>query len=341
MLRCFLYSRLTAACAFILSASAVRGQSHSGIHVQREIELGGVKQWLQLRGDDVTKPVLLYLHGGPGLPQMPFAYKNAELEHDFVVVHWDQRGAGKSYRPNTPNMTVAQFVSDALELSRRLRTEFGGRQIILVGHSWGTVIGALAASQNPEMFRAYVGIGQLVNIPRSENELDARSREIARAKGKTKVLAEIEALGHYPYTNHVVEKKVNGIQKRLFGRVPHDMTPLHFIGIGLASPAYSLIDDYRVLEGLKFSGKALAREIYTIDLARRASEIDVPVYLFEGRHDTVLSPIVSAQYFRALKAPRGKHLVWFEHSNHWPQLEEREKYRAELLRVIRETKNRE
>ena len=74
---------------------------------------------------------------------MPFAYKNAELEHDSVVVHGDQRGAGKSYRPDTPNMAIAQFVSDALELSRRLHAEFGGRKIILVGHSWGTVIGAL------------------------------------------------------------------------------------------------------------------------------------------------------------------------------------------------------
>ena len=148
----------------------------------RRIQLGGVEQTILVRGDSSANPVLLYLHGSPGVAEMPFSYKNAELERDFVVVHWDQRGAGKSFRPGTPGMNIRQFVDDTIELSRSLRAEFGGRKIMLVGHSWGSLVGALAVTREPQLYHAYVGISQLVNIARSEREMDARARVIARER---------------------------------------------------------------------------------------------------------------------------------------------------------------
>jgi len=270
---------------------------------------------------------------------MPFSYTNRELERDFTVVHWDQRGAGKSFRPSTPAMNVEQFVSDTLELSRYLQREFGGGKILLVGHSWGSLIGALAVAREPQLFRAFVGIGQLVNIARSEQELDRRSLAVAREKGDGKALRKLQALGHFPYPDHSQERKVNGIQKTLMGGATHDMSTFHFAALALGSPYYSPADYVRLIRGIAFSGRSLEREIYSVDLAKSAPEIDVPVYLFEGRQDTVLSPIVAEDYLASVIAPRGKHLVWFERSNHWPQLEEREKDREALRLVLRQTKN--
>lgn len=304
----------------------------------RRIELGGVEQVILIRGESDKNPVLLFVHGGPGLPEMPFSYKNRDLEHDFVVVQWDQRGAGKSYRPNTPDMTVDQIVRDALELSLYLKNEFGHRKIYIAGYSWGSLVTLKAVARDPTLFQACVGISQLVDIPESEGELDLRSREVARESGDRRASAELERLGHYPYANHRDERKVNKIQKKLMGQIPHELSQLHTIGLALVSPYYTPLDIFRTLSGLSFSGRALEKEIYVANLFKAVPEIDVPIYFFIGRHDTVLSPIVAYRYYEKLIAPRGKHFIWFENSNHWPQMEEPATYRQMMRRVLKETK---
>jgi pimeloyl-ACP methyl ester carboxylesterase len=304
----------------------------------RYISLDGVRQAVLVRGDNRANPILLFLHGGPGVPEMPLSYKNAELERDFIVVHWDQRGAGKSFRPDTPDMRVDQFVRDTLQLTRMLRAEFGQLKIYLVGHSWGSLIGALAVAREPQLFRAYVGISQFVDIPNSERELDRRAREVASQQGNNRALSELKELGPFPYPNHRIERRVNKIQKQIMGEVPHEMSAGHFVSLAAGSPYYSIFDYARMLRGIVFSGKALEHEIYSANLFQSAPEIDVPVYFFEGRRDTVLSPIVAERYFDRLITPRGKHLIWFENSNHWPQFEEPEKYRHAMRMIRQETK---
>lgn len=309
-----------------------------GVNESRWITLGGVRQFVLVRGDDRANPILLFLHGGPGVSELPLAYKNAALEKYFTIVQWDQRGAGKSFRPDTPDMRIDQFVSDTLELTRQLEAEFGQRKIFLAGHSWGSLIGALAVARAPQLFRAYIGISQFVDIPDSERELDRRSRAVARKTGNRRALEQLQELGRFPYPNHRVERQVNKVQKKLMGEVPRELSATHFIALALASPDYSLGDDVRMLRGVVFSGKALEREIYAANLFRSVPEIDVPVYFLIGRHDTVLSPVVAERYFRALRAPRGKHFIWFKESNHWPQSEEREKYQAVLRLILRQNR---
>ncbi len=268
---------------------------------------------------------------------MPLAYKNAALEKYFTVVQWDQRGAGKSYRPDTPDMRIAQFVDDTLELTRKLEAEFGQRKFFLAGHSWGSLIGALAVARAPQLFRAYIGLSQFVDIPDSERELDQRARAYAKQTANCRALKKLQELGRFPYPNHRVERQVNKVQKKLMGEVPHELGAAHFIALALVSPDYSLGDYARMLRGIVFSGKALEREIYAANLFRSAPELDVPVYFLTGRHDTVLSPVVGKRYFKAMVAPRGKHFIWFEKSNHWPQIEEPEKYRATMRSILRDT----
>ena len=121
------------------------------------IELGKVEQWILIRGEDRTRPVLLWLHGGPGQPLMPTAHHyDAELIKHFVVVHWDQRGAGKSYDPalSPEQLSVDQFIADTYDLVQYLRQRFNVPKIYLIGHSWGSELGALTVARYPELFYA-------------------------------------------------------------------------------------------------------------------------------------------------------------------------------------------
>src|ERR1051325_2733886 len=141
------------ACLQYSVATRIAIRSPTGIAALEKLRLGGVDQWIQIRGWDQHKPVLLFLHSGPGFPEMPFSYVNSGLEKDFVVVQWDQRGAGKSYSSmiDEKSMNVEQFISDTRELSELLNQRFGGK-IFLVAHSWGTLIGTLTASRHPQLF---------------------------------------------------------------------------------------------------------------------------------------------------------------------------------------------
>jgi pimeloyl-ACP methyl ester carboxylesterase len=137
-------------------------------------ELGGVVQWLTVRGHDVANPILLYVHGGPGGPTWARCWHFVpELEEHFVVAHWSQRGAGKSYARELSGdrMTMAQFVADLEELSLHLLQRFGQRKLFLVGHSWGTVLGMGLLTRRPDLVAAYVGVNQVVD--RGAEELRA------------------------------------------------------------------------------------------------------------------------------------------------------------------------
>ena len=311
-----------------------------GISREEKITLGGLEQTLFIRGRNRANPVLLFLHGGPGLPEMPFSHINAELERDFTVVHWDQRGAGKSYRPDIPpeSMNVGQFVSDAGELTRHLRRTFGQKKIYLAGFSWGSLIGALEARRHPEYYRAYIGISQLVDIPESELLLHRAGIAEAMERGHPQVARKLRDIGEPPYKTRHDERLVNRITKDIQPHFPGGMTRARYFLLGWQSPYYSLADDSRIVRGITFSGTHLERDIHSHNLAKEAPEIDVPVWFFLGRFDTVLSAPLAGRYFHALRAPRGKHLVWFEHSDHSLHLEEDARFRAELRRVLAETR---
>lgn len=306
-----------------------------GISREEKIMLGGIAQTIFIRGRDRANPVLLFLHGGPGLPEMPFSHVNAELERDFIVVHWDQRGAGKSYRPDIApeTMSAEKITGETIALTRHLCRTLGKRKVYLAGFSWGSLVGVLAVQRAPELYHAYIGISQLVSVPRSETLLHFAGLARAERTGRPEVARQLRAIGPPPYRTRQDERLVNQLTKDLQPPLPLAMTRLRYLGLGLQSPYYSLADDVRLVRGLQFSGVQLEDDIHAHDLAREVPELDVPVTLLLGRYDTVLSAPLAEQYFRALRAPRGKRLVWFEHSDHILHLEERARFRAELRRV--------
>jgi pimeloyl-ACP methyl ester carboxylesterase len=176
----------------------------SGIESLEAVELGGVRQWILIRGEDRTKPVLLWLHGGPGSPTMPMAHRyDRELLEHFVVVHWDQRGAGKSFDPalRPEDLTPERYIEDTHQLIQHLQGRLGAERVYLVGHSWGTLVGVEVVRRYPELVRAYVGMGQVLGIE-SFRMGYAELMEQAHAAGDADALRDLEALGPPPWSTY-------------------------------------------------------------------------------------------------------------------------------------------
>ncbi|RJP24501.1 MAG: alpha/beta hydrolase [Candidatus Abyssobacteria bacterium SURF_5] len=318
-----------------------RIQTPNGIDSLEEVVLGGVKQWILIRGMDTANPVLLHLHGGPGSADICIArHFDGELPRHFIVAHWDQRGAGKSYSRRIPvdSMNRTQFVSDVRELSEMLRERFHVPKIYLVGHSWGSEIGVLTAARHPELFYAFVGVGQVVEKGEQEEISYRFVMDMARKSADENALKELEGIGPPPYDSH----SELGIQRKWldrFGGVSHNksLTFANFVKIGLTSPDYSLLDGLRFFRGGEFSAKSMWAERINCNLFEEAPRIEVPVYFFVGRYDYNTPFELAERYYQQLDAPQGKQLVWFENSGHMIPYEEPEKYCAELLRVLKET----
>jgi pimeloyl-ACP methyl ester carboxylesterase len=308
----------------------------SGINSLEKIRLGGAEQWILIRGWNRTKPLLLFVHGGPGFPEMPFAQVNADLEKDFVVVQWDQRGAGKSYPAPRDSLDVEQFVSDTRELTDLLLKRFNAQKLLLVGHSWGSLVGTLAVARDPDKFFAYIGISQFADAPESERMMYRWALEQAEQTSHVQAARKLKRIGLPPYESvrdfRTMKKWVayfNAAEYR-------PMSRLQFVRLAFESPIYSWRDLMNLAWGARISFDELWREVfYKTNLLRDAPRIDVPIYFFEGRHDrvTTVSAAMAERYFNALDAPRGKKLIWFEHSGHWPHLEQPHDYQGELLRI--------
>ena len=303
----------------------------NGISEIRKVKLGGINQSFSIRGENRDSPVLLYLHGGPGSTELiPFRLFHQALEKYFTVVVWEQRGTGKSYSPSIPreSMTIDQFVSDAHELTEYLKTDFKKDKILVVGHSWGSILGLLLVQKYPESYFAYVGSGQEV-IP-SEAERIGYRYLLAKAKDKPAAMKELAKLdipepyltidsdGRWFEKAKTDRKWMIALGGEIYNRSDYS---LFFNGKTLTAPEYTWMDFVHFARGSVFSLKEMWPQVMRLDFMKQVPEISIPVFFFQGRHDYVASSSLVEKYAAVLKAPT-KELVWFEGSGHDPIYEE-------------------
>jgi pimeloyl-ACP methyl ester carboxylesterase len=300
------------------------------------VRLGGLDQWVMIRGESLSNPVLILLHGGPGFSGDRHFFRrfNAPLEKAFTVVYWDQRGSGKSYDKNTPrsSMTVEQFIADLDSLVDVVRQRTEKRQVAIFGHSWGAALGVLYAARFPDKVSAYVGSGQIGDWPAAESASYIHALAEAERRNHRKALKELRALGPPPYSASAVWTERTWLQRlegRLSGKALFDLARM-FLG-GPESPIHELPDLYR---GFRFSLEVMWPEVSRINLIELAPELRMPVFFFLGRHDHWVPPETSVQYFNALTAP-SKKLVWFEKSGHEPFVDEPAKFNASIVELVR------
>ncbi|UGT91957.1 alpha/beta fold hydrolase [Mycobacterium ostraviense] len=178
--------------------------------------LGGIEQWVIIRGQNLGNPVLIYLHGGPGFSGTRlFRHFNADLQKSFTAVYWDQRGAGQSFERaiDPSSMTVDQFVADLDDLVDVVRARTGASKVIIFGHSWGSVLGVLYAARFPHKVAAYVGSGQIGNWQAAESASYAFALAEAHRRHHRKALKELQALGPPPYPAASVFKQRTWLQR--------------------------------------------------------------------------------------------------------------------------------
>jgi pimeloyl-ACP methyl ester carboxylesterase len=318
-----LYSQWIAHTPPILGAD---GKPLSGsIALLEKIKLSGVDQWLIIRGHDIDKPVLLFLSGGPGASEAARVLRfNSELENHFVVVIWEQRGCGKSYPSIHPksDLTVDQYVTDLIELSDMLRERFDEQKIYLVGHSWGTIIGVRAAQQRPDLFHAYIGTAQMVDVLETDQMIYEVVMEHSRKTGDTEFVQTLEKQGPPPYFG----KSPIQPYATLFGReyaifeAPNIKDPEYrrdgdILMLMLKQPEYGWLDRLYYLLGLMNTFNVMYPQLQEMDFRVDAVRLDLPVYIVLGRHDMNNPSQVPEEYFNLLEAPK-KELIFFENSGH-------------------------
>ena len=279
------------------------------------VPIGGIEQWIQMRGAP-DAPVLLYLHGGPGGTSVPVSEAWKPWEEHFTVVHWDQRGAGRTFARNGESgcghLTVGRMVEDALEVVEYLTATSRRPKILLMGHSWGSVLGVRVIRRRPELFSAYVGTGQLVNKRR--NEEWNYQWQIARAEqsGNAQALSALRAIGPPPFADRegikTLRQWADVLAEGDGDAVQPRPTPV--------APDYSRDEVPALMKGAEFSRRELFDELETIDLPSLGLTFDIPFFLFHGACDQATPIGLAEEYFAAIQAPH-KEFVRFEGCHHF------------------------
>lgn len=295
----------------------------------RVLELGGVPQVVSARGRDRDNPVLLFVHGGPGTPLMPTAWMwQRPLEEFFTVVHYDQRGAGRSFQLSDPDevrtsMSPDQYTRDAVQLVEWLCREFDTERVVIAGHSWGTVVATGAVLECPDLISAYLGIGQIVNFRAGEQASFAWVREEARRRRDDRAVQELEALVPYPGEDALDLGKVTTERawvQRFGGFAAGRADCDYFMSGDITSPDYSERDRASTSAGNALHTEVVLPQLVNVDFTN-VTDFPVPVIQFVGRHDQMTPAGPVTEWMSQLTAPL-KVLEWFEHSAHMPMYEE-------------------
>lgn len=294
-----------------------------GVEREAMVRIGGIDQAVSIRGTDRRNPVLLLVHGGPGFPTSGIAWWGTRgLEEYFTVVHWDQRGAGRTHLANDPDavaptMTPERFVDDAEEVVAWLREEFDKDKVFVLGTSWGGYVGLQFALRRPEWLHAYIGMGQPVDIPESERRGYAYALEAARKAGHRQAIADLESIAPYAQSGGTIPLADIALERKWsdhFGGVMAYRTgQIDGIAVRL-SPDYSDEQARRAYEGNGYSQDFLFSGIVAMDMSD-VQRLECPLIVLAGRHDRSVNSYVAHEWFQAVQAP-SKHFEWFEHSAH-------------------------
>lgn len=313
----------------------------NGVEETFEATLGGARQVVNVRGADRANPLLVFIHGGPGAVEMPIAWAfQRPWEDYFTIVQYDQRGAGRSYPLNDPaelakTLTVERYRDDAIELIEQLLAKYGKRKVLVLGHSWGSVVGLSVAAKRPDLLYAYVGMGQIIDTREDERRGMAWTLGEARAHGNTEAVRDIEAMRPYPDSGPFTIEKADGWRK---WAIPYGSLAAYrpnadfYLRAPRLSPEYAPADIESWDKGSEFSVTTLWPRLADLSFLP-LRKLDVPVIMLIGRHDHTTDAQLAAEWMQRLRAPR-KESIWFEHSAHLPMIEEPGRTFAALLEHV-------
>lgn len=301
--------------------------------------IGGVDQGYFIRGENEQNPVILFLHGGPGSPELSMI-KNTELEKHFTICYWDQRGAGMSYsaKIDPTTMTVEQMVEDTREMTNLLCRAYGVDKIYLMGHSWGSFLGVKTVEKYPELYKAYIGIGQISKQLESERLAYDYIVTHATKAEDTKTVKAFEQYdkfaADFPSNSYLLKVRTTGMNNYGIGIKRKEVSMFDIATDLLYYKGYTFTDKLNYLRGTLFSLNTLFGEVIKDNLFETSIDFQVPVYIIHGKYDYQTSYVLAKEYFNTFKAPK-KEFFTFENSAHSPNLEEPERF-ANVVKLILE-----
>lgn len=321
------------------------------------LKIGGIEQGMFIRGENPNNPIILYLHGGPGVPMLLFiSYLekigeiniNERLEKYFTICYWEQRGAGMTYSrsKDSSTLTLKQMVEVTFEVTEYLKKRFNQEKIYLMGQSWGSYLGVNAIKRRPEDYLAYIGVGQTVNFVESERLSYAYMLNHAKEINDNKAVEKLEKYDPYAEGFPLLKEKGHELdylitRVKLVGKYgighmhkfPRGMSYFKGMFVTLLDfKGYTLNEKISWFFGTDFSMIHLFPPMVAIDLFKTIKEFDIPFYIAQGVYDYQTSQVLAERYLKEIKAPK-KEFFSFTDSAHSPNLEEYAKF-VEVFRKI-------
>jgi len=301
------------------------------------VQLGGIDQWISIRGDDRANPVLLVVHGGPGEAQWPQAEIYKQWENAFTVVQWDQRGAGHTfgrYGTNTPDVSLDHISKDGVELAQYLCRELGKKKIIVLGHSWGSLVATRMVQMRPDLFAAYVGTGQVASWMAMVNIQYDLLLAKARRDGNQAIVKELEAIGRPGPTN---ADHFNFLNKYHFRSLwaPSDQEWLQHLRSQAAELKAREPEQFKNLEdGMQFTGEHVLPDQIATNLPKTACYIHTAYFVIQGQDDIISPTQAAVDYFKCIKAPN-KELILIPNAGHFAFMTSFDKFLEALTSKVR------
>jgi pimeloyl-ACP methyl ester carboxylesterase len=306
----------------------------------RFVPVGGIEQWVTITGHRCANPVLLFLHGGPGNPLSPYADAIfGDWQADFTLVHWDQRGAGRTFgrdpQADSAPLTVQRMTDDGLALAEYLAKRLGHRKITLVAGSWGSILGVHMIKARPDLFHAYVGFAQIVGSAQNQSATYRRLVALAQDARDTSVLTELERMGPPPWRN---PRNVGIVRRatRLYESRASDPAPVEWWVRAPGDNSPEMLadaeagEDYSYLQFVGLDGNGM---FAGVDLPALGRDYHVPVFVVQGAEDLVTMPEVTRYFVDRIVSP-AKELVLVPQAGHDPNRPMVEAIRDLLIRRI-------
>ncbi|WP_328926249.1 alpha/beta hydrolase [Streptomyces sp. NBC_00190] len=347
MIGAILAATLAAPAAGLFGHRAVRRSAHArlmridspdGIDEQGFVRIGGIDQWISIRGEDRTNPVLLEVHGGPGAANSPYGARTREWEKHFTLVRWDMRGAGLTFAHGGAEgqggpVTFDRLYEDALEVTRYVLDRMGVEQVVLMPNSFGTTFGLRLARNHPELYSAYVGTDQNIQEAGRDTSAYQGTLERLRAAGKAKDVATVEAMGSDP-------RKWTSAQRSSYDKLCAGSDPLTLdtvkkviLGSLWLSPLYSLGRVKAYFKGQGFS-ESVTEGASEFDDWADGTRFEMPFFIFQGAQDVITPAARAKAYFDAVEAPvKGFELI--EDASHFASFRRPERFLELLLTHVR------
>ena len=294
------------------------------ISQERFVLINGIQQWVTIKGES-SKPVILFLHGGPGSPMSPYSdniYK--EWEKDFIIVQWDQRGAGNTFGFDAPEeltpdylkgkpLTLEQMSSDGIALAEYLLKHLKKEKLILFGTSWGTALGVVMVTKRPELFYAYVAHSQVTN-PADDLPLYNKVYQMAESNNDRESVEILKAIGKPPYTKAKTVGQLLRIVKK-YERANSISAPDSWFVVSAnydnsqAEQNRSDGDDYSFVNYVGDSELGVQSIRSSIDFPKNNFVFDIPIYMIQGEADLLTPKESTKAYFDKIKAPEKKYFL--------------------------------